>query len=720
MNEPEVISLADLARTPAERAASAVPWAAVTVWTAAEIMHWAAWPGMTFEAAAGAVAAFGITFGIGAHKGWGWKAPLIVAAFAAWLALASARGPLDGFPVPSLTIVWAVLTGIAWRLASLHPSILEAIRWRAARAEWLAQRHRWHLPGSHLLGHEETRLGERFTVDVRETNRLASAIARDSALPERIAMDKGIPRSRVTVTEGTPAGRVVIDIRERDPWADPIPHPAAVSGHEVELSPSPSITEPAGIGQDPATGRLLSLLLCGPGGGLNVNIVGTLEAGKTTLLSDISEFVTRATDALLIRINVSIKGPAEVHLWGPACHLTAFGPHQRARALKVLKVVAGIVEWRASQPRARANWLPSRRNPHIVLLVDEIDSLTEVPGARKALEVIHTKGREFGVTTVRAGQRGTAEDTGGAKVRAVDGLWCLGSLNRSTEAMHAAGDLGLRLPDVASYGEGNPGVWIVAEKSGSWRGGRAWNLSEPADIAGIAAARASSQPDLPEACKEFLGDEYAALVGSDIYARWAREREPAAASPSPAARSAGDGGLIGDLARAVRDGHVKADPETEEALLQALSIAEQGAGSDLDRLRAYEPEVEEILDGDEDLQRRFGDLGRKLADQRAILEETARMPEPPKVPEEKLKASSEERWRQAGEQARAEMSADQREALIALLADGTTIDLAAEALGVSPWKARCYLQVLLNDGIARLPRKGRGARWRLAEDGDAG
>jgi hypothetical protein len=717
MNEPEVTSLADLARTPAERAASAVPWAGITVWTAAEIMHMAAWPGMTPEAAMAAVAALGLSFGASAHWGWGWKVPVLTAAFAAWIVFASARGPLDGFPVPSLTVVWAVLTGITWRLASRHPSILEAVRWRAARAEWLAVRHRWHLGGSHLLEHEDTRLGERFVIDVREAGRLASGIARDSALPERIAMDRGIPRSRVTVTEGTPAGRIVIDIRERDPWADPIPHPATVSGHEIELDPSPSITEPAAIGQDPATGRLLSLLLCGPGGGLNVNVVATIDAGKTTLLSGISERVTACRDALMIRINTSIKGPAEAHLWGPACHLTAFGPHQKARALKVLKVVAGIVEWRASRPKTRANWLPSPQDPHVVLIIDEIDSLTEVAPLRKALEMIATKGREYGVTVVRAGQRGTAEDTGGAKVRAVDGLWCLGSLNRSTEAMHAAGDLGLRLPDVSSYGEGNPGVWIIAEKSGRWQGGRAWNLCEPADIAGIAAARASSQPGLPAECREFLGDEYAALVGSDIYARWARDRgQESAAVPSPAARNADDGGLIGDLARAVRDGYVKADPETEEALLQALSVAENGAESDLERLRAYEPEMEEILTGDNDLRRRFGDLGRKLADQRALLEETASMPEPPEVPEEKLKESSEERWRQAGEQA--EMSREQREMLLDLLKDTTTTSGAAKALGVSTWTARTFLQKLRNERVAETAGKGRGAHWRLTQDGD--
>jgi hypothetical protein len=652
---------------------------------------------MTPEAVMGAVAAFGITFGAAAYRGWGWKAPVVVAAFAAWLVFASARGPLSGFPVPSLTIVWAVLTIAAWRMALRHPAILEAVRWRAARAEWLAVRHVWHLPGSHLLEHEETRLGERFTVDVSDTEKLASAIARDSALPERIAMRRGIPRSRVTVAEGTLAGRVVIDIRDRDPWAQPIPHPATVSGHEIELDPYPSITIPAGIGQDPASGRLLSLLLCGPGGGRNVNVVATLEAGKTTLLSCISEFVTRAPDALLIRINVSIKGPAEVHLWGPACHLTAFGPHQRARALKVLKVVAGIVEWRASQPRTRANWLPSRWNPHIVLLVDEIDSLTEVPGARKALEVIHTKGREFGVTTVRAGQRGTAEDTGGAKVRAVDGLWCLGSLNRSTEAMHAAGELGLRLPDVASYGEGNPGVWIIAEKSGAWHGGRAWNLCEPADIAGIAAARAASQPDLPEACKEFLGEEYRVLLGTDIYARWARDR-------------AGDDDAGRDFT-ASRPRPAPLNPGDRPGATPAVTIDDPTERLDFPM--------------NDDMAARFRALDETLGQAKRDLAETGAMDKGPDVPQEKLRESSEARWGMLAEDT--VIPPETRARLLDLLSgDGLSGRKITEALAAenpaSPPK-RAWVMGWLNrlrwEGIARAEGKGPALKWRLtAEQGD--
>lgn len=695
----ETDALAHLARTPAERAASAVPYGGTAVWTAAEIMHWQAWPGMTPEVALAAVAAFGLAFGLSAHKGWGWKVPLLTAAFAAWLALACARGPLSGWPVPSLTIVWAVLTAAAWRMAVRHPAILRAVRWRAVRAEWLFTRNRWKLPGSHLLAHEDTRLGEMFTVDVRETGKLASAVARDAALPERIAMDRGIPRSRVTVTEGTPAGRVVIEIRERNPWAEPIPHPATVDGHEIELDPSPSIASSQPVGQDPATGRPLNVLLCSPTGGRNINIVATLEGGKTTLLSAISERVTACPDALMIRINLSDKGEAERYLWGPACHLTALGPDEKKRAMMVLAAVRGIMRWRARQPKTTADWVPSPGNPHVVLIIDEIDALTEVGALRKALEPIATKGREYGITTVRAGQRGTAEWTGGANIRAVDGVYFLGNLNRSTEAMHVAGELGLRLPDVASYGEGHEGVWVEADKKwgGKWQGGRGWNLCEPADIAGIAEARAPFQPDLPAACKEFLGDDYAALVGSDVYALWARS-----------------GGRDRSPAEYLAPGH---QAEREDAISRVA--VSDGPRADLDRLAAYEREVEEILDGDDDLRARFSALGQTIAEQRASLEEIGSPPDTRGIPEEKLRESSEERWRQAGEQARAEITPEHRAALTALLADGgTTIKLAAAALGVSEWKARAYLQALAGEGIARLPRKGRGARWVLAEGGD--
>lgn len=714
MNEPEVIPLASLARVPAERAASAVPWAAVTVWTAAEIMHWAAWPGMSVEAALGAVAAFGITFGAAAHRGWGWRAPVIAAAFAAWLALACARGPLDGFHVPPLTIVWAVLTMAAWRIALSHPSITEARRWRQKRAGWLAVRHDWHLPGSHLLEHTETWLGERFIVDVSQTGKLASAIAR-SDLPERIATRRKLPRTRVRVSEHHVAGEIVIDIRDRDPWAKPVTHPLLGGDLQRGLSAADAakitairdgdrctIGDPVAVGQDPATGRVASIPFWDEAGGKNISVVGQKGAGKTVLLNCISEGVTRAADALMIRINVSIKGAAESAAWGPACHLTAFGPQQKARALKVLRVASGVIEWRAQeQARTGTRYSPSERDPLVVVLLDEIDAAMEVAALRRELENISSKGRELGVSVARAGQRGTAEWTGGANVRSQDDVFCLGKVNRSTEAMHAAGDLGLRLPDMATYGEGKPGVWVIAELGDpAYQSLRAWNLDLPADIAAIAAERANLQPDLPAACKEFLGDEYAVLLGTDVYARWARDH---------AGEDAGDD--AGRDFMASRPRSAPLNPGDRPGMSPAVTIDDPTERLDYPM--------------DEDMKAKFAAIDEKLSRAKRTLAETAAMPKPPEVPEDKLKESSEARWAMLAEDT--VIPPETRTRLLDLLAgDGMsgrkiTEALTAENPGSPPKRAwvMAWLNRLRWEEAAYVDGKGAGARWRLtAEQGD--
>src|SRR6202012_1148597 len=118
-------------------------------------------------------------------------------------------------------------------------------------------------------------------------------------------------------------------------------------------------------------------------------------------------------------------------------------------------------------------------------MMDEIDAATQVPAIRQLLENVASKGREYGVSLVRAGQRGTAEWTGGGNIRANDDVFCIGMVNRRGEMMHAAGDLGLTMPDMASYGEGHGGVWVIAETGGDQHVGRTFMLKGPPDIAEI-------------------------------------------------------------------------------------------------------------------------------------------------------------------------------------------------------------------------------------------
>jgi hypothetical protein len=676
-------ALPQLRRSRAERAASAVLPVSGAVYAAAEVMHLAGQPG-GLDVAVGTTVAAALAYGVSARREKipSWTA-WAIAGCGGWMAAAADLGPVGHFPLSPLTWAWAGATAWAAYRARRHPSVIAAQDWRDARAGWLNDCRRWGLGGSHLLHHEFTRLGVRMIVDLSGTGERASAIAR-SNVPEDIAASRGIPRSRVTVSEHRIAGQIVLDIRDRDPWAHPIPHPACTADHEVSLDGSPSIMHPVPVGQDPSTGRVAAVALCDEIGGKNISVVAKKGSGKTVLLNCLAEGVTRARDALMIRINVSIKGGTEVNAWGPACHLTAFGPQQKKRALRVLRVMSGVIEWRSQeQARTGMRYVPSAADPLIVAIIDEIDAAMHEWAVRRELENIASKGRELGVSAVRAGQRGTAEWTGGANVRSQDDIVILGKVNRSTEAMHAAGEKGLRMPDMTSYGEGKPGVWAVAADDNSdQQKFRAWNLDDPADVRRIAAERAASQPDLPAACKAFLGDEYEQLLGSDVYARWAHGQT--AATPPES---------------------VPATAQEQETQASPVAAATATVGTEnLERLD---------FDMDDTTRAKFRALDEKLTRARAILAETEAMPPGPDVPMDKLRESSAERWRQVGEQA--EIPTEAIGKLFELLREGTTMSKVAEAFGVKPWTARTWLEKLRGQGTVKITGERRTARWVLCE-----
>jgi hypothetical protein len=679
-----------LRRKGAERAARAVLPACAGAWTAAEIMHVTGVPWLDITLGSATVAA--LAYGRGARSGAKW-----LLAAGAWSALAAKLGPLAG-PYLPLTDAWALLSFCGWRWARRHPDVVAARDKRQASIDWLAKRDRWGLSRTHLLDWEPTRLGERYVIDTRGSGRRASQVAGGDAA-ERIAEDELLPPSRVRIRRHRLAGRVEISVRHTDPWAKPIPHPVLADEPEIDLSGPYSIRQPAVVGQDPETGDPLELLLCGPGGGRNVSVVATIEGGKTVLLSCMSERVTKASDGLLFRINLSIKGDSERLMWAPACHLTALGPREKNRALKVLRVIAAIVEWRSRQPRTTADWNPSPEDPHLVLMIDEIDALTEIPACRQVLEHLASKGREFGVSIVRAGQRGTAEWTGGGNVRAVDGVFCLGKVNRSMEAMHAAGDLGLRLPDMSEYGDGHAGVWVIAEVGGGYAAGRSFKLSEPADVAAIVAERASTQPDLKPELKAFLGESYEDLLRTDVYARWARDR----------------------LGPAAVVAHPRPDMPASGASPAPAPVATM---TDLDTLdRELDRKAEDYLstlDETDPLRQRWLAQGRRNDETRRMIAETAAQPVPDISHDDQV-AHAVARWRQLGE--KTVIPDGHREQMLALLAAGKiSAGKIAELLGVTPHTARCYVERLRIDGLARPDGKGRAAGWIAAQppDGDDG
>lgn len=632
------------------------------VWTAAAIMHAAHVNPVEVVFASAAAAA--LAYATRAR-------PLTGACvFAgAWVAATTASGPLTG-PWCWPTLLWGGLTLAGLAVLHRHEAIRAAKAWKAARSDWLGRSHSLGLGGAHLIEHEETRLGDRQVLDTTGTGKLASQVAR-SNLAERIAQEEGLPPSRVKVSEGRIAGRVVITRRFRDPWADPIPHPLFDDAPEIELAVPCTVRRPLPVGQDPETGTPLELAVWEAGqGGKNILVVAKKRAGKSTLLNCLRERVTAADDAILVNINLSKA--QEDRRWESACHLSATGPEDRKKALRILRWVEAQINERGRIPRDEAVLVPSAATPLIVVNVDEIDSLAGGrdmldQAAKRLLAYIASKGGSEAVSLVISGQRGTADWVGGSDTRSQVDIVCLGKVGRRGEAMHAAGDMGLALPDMTSYGEGHAGVWVIAE-DGDYQVGRTFNLSGLGDIAALADERA-----VPEGGQVPLSPR----------AQPARPTEP----------------LVG--AGAVEPAAVAVLDKTEDT----SGIAHLDDGSLEDTLPADEQEFLHRLDA------------KSATNHRLAAENQALLASAPEVPADRAAEFAARRWED--EAAQTEIPPQVREVLISLLGEGTTIRAATARLGdVKRWKVGRYFNRLRWEGVARLDGKGAGAVWRLASATD--
>jgi transposase-like protein len=503
---------------------------------------------------------------------------------------------------------------------------------------------------------------------------------------------------------------VDISIRHRDPWKHAIAHPLLDPDPEITLPVPASIRDPLILGQDPETGRPLSLLAWAEGhGGRNIYTIGKRDSGKTTLLSCIRERLTACGDVLVIDINLS-KAQEDLN-WAPACYLTAIGRGEQRKALLILRLVRAVIEERGTLPRDDKVFPPSRRAPAVALLIDEIDELAAIPGARKLLSEITSKGRSESVIVIGAGQRGTAEWMGGSDVRTQLDVICAGKVRRRSEIMHAAGELGMMIPDMATYGEGHAGVWAIVEDGGDYELGRSFDLSELTDIRQIAWDRRGSVPDLEPELKARLGDLLTSLREQQVAEYHGDDDAPPpdGAAGVPATPSSSPLRALGQL---ILSGEIGADDETV-AQFAAAEEAEQRREAGW--LSQVDAELEgTVTDEQRDQLRR---IDERNAQTRQILNNT-QMPDMTGVTPEQLAAFRQARWDQVA--ASTDIPPEARERLLGLLGgEGTTISRAAEALGVKQWTMRKWLERLRAEGLVHVEGEKRGRRWRLTSPGPA-
>jgi hypothetical protein len=690
-----------VAYAPAERAPlPAIPAA----WTAAEIMHMAAipavYPGM------GAVAAAGLAYGLAARRQGSQdgdddaeklspaEVALLTGGVGGWLALGDAAGPLSGGFPPWVSLSYLAAAGVAWLWLKMHPATKDA-RARKEAAELaeqldIARKTEWHqlaavigLRGSHLLRYEETYLGDRRLIDTRGTSKRASALA-TAHLAEHLAEIEGLPKGRVDVYPDAIAGRLWIDTRRIDPWRRPAMHPAA-SGQldpAAEFAqftpPKATIREPVTIGIDPDTGAPLQVKLWDPRDGAKViTVIAKKGGGKTVLLDNLTERITACDDAVLIQINLS---KALEDRWWEALAAASALDGAANLALMILNFIDQAITHRPRGGRTTRVHQPTPDAPLYVLKLDEIDRLASIPEAKQLLQLITSKCRSEGVTVIMAGQRGTAQWTGGGDVQSQVDIAIYGKFARdSRERGHVAG-AEANLPSMSEYGEGHPGVFGVTDlpPEGEVDKGRTFYWGESsAGIQRLIAARARTRRPL-------------------------RQLEPALRALQP-------------LWDAITSAAAPAGGYDDIASPPAAAGA--APGQDFTRPDVQFGAAGQVVPGTEQTRAKIGAALDSLA---AADQTVAAVPD---VDDGQWAAAVAQRQAQALAQnyGDVDVPGPVMQVLTHMLADpdGTTAQLAGEAIREatgtgSKSLAHRYLQALRVAGIARLDGSGRGARFRLA------
>ena len=384
--------------------------------------------------------------------------------------------------------------------------------------------------------------------------------------------------------------------------------------------------------------------------------------------------------------------------WAPACHLTAIGPGQAKKALAMLQLVCRVIEETPMIARDDKTRQVSEDWPAVVLVVDEIDALVDLLGARgrELLKRITGKGRSEAVSFIAAGQRGTADWMGGSDVRANLDVVCAGRVRRQAEINHAVGSFGPMIPDMATYGEGHAGVWAIVSDSGEYTLGRSFNLDDLVQLRQFAYDRRRPEAELNPELSDRIGSLYyelRAMQLSEYHGDYLGEAA-AALYPSPAAEQVGGG---------------EDEPPAAGDTLTATHAVYGEPGDALDR------ELEQSLDPD--LREQIGRIRQTNAETRKIFNETA-PPDMSDISPEVWDAFHEARWAQVA--ASTEIPPDIREKLIKLLdGEGTTISKAAEALGMKPWPVRKMLERLRADGVIHVEGEKRGQRWKFTRQENA-
>jgi hypothetical protein len=503
---------------PAER----LPLPAVLVtWPAAWIMHWAQVPVHAVAGAVGAVTVLTWLVWARRHRRrsaspgqdsqqaqardlfWPTEAALVAAAWGGWVVAAVAFGP-TARPArwPTALYLVGVIGGYWW--LRHHDAVQAARKRRDEAAAELADKKRWHeilprigLSGWHVQWRRDTLIGEERLITTSPENALATRIAgASSGIAEKLAHILGLPYGRIDVVTTEFPGQLIISIRTVDlsvrdaayhPMTDPWPD-TDVSPFAAWFPPVASIRTPITWGFCPEDGSPLTLTLVSEIGGRAVGVIGMTGSGKSNVLNDVREGITRCPDARMVQFNGAHMGDETV--WEPLSALTICGPVAtdetvRNKIGEALDSLCLLVTQRTATlaETGHSTFQPTEEDPAVCIIIDEVDEVVKhVPGAGRALEFLAGKQRKAAVGLVLATQRAVISALGGGGVRANMSEVLVGKVARASESRHATG-AETEIPDIREYSKGAPGYFQRWDPhSGTVAGrGRAFLLGKAPD-----------------------------------------------------------------------------------------------------------------------------------------------------------------------------------------------------------------------------------------------
>ena len=458
---------------------------------------------------------------------WPTEAALAAAAWGGWVTAAVAFGPTarpDRWPT---VLYLAGSAGVYWWLRR-HETVRAARQRRDDLAADIADKKLWHqilprigLDGWHVQWRRTTNLGEERLITTSPENALATRIAASSgAIAEKLAHVLGLPYGRIDFTTTEFPGELIIGIRTVDlAVRDAAYHPMTTPWPDTEPSPfadwfpeAASIRDHAIWGFSPEDGSPLTLELFSQIGGRTVGVIGMTGSGKSNLLNNVREHITRCPDARLVQLNGAHMG--DELTWKPLSALTLCGPVAtdqtvRNNIAEALAALCLLVTNRSATlaQTGHSTFQPTEDEPAVAVVINEVDEIVKhVPGAGAALEFLASKQRKSAVCLLVATQRAVIAALGGGAVRANMSEVLVGTVARATESRHATG-AETEIPDIRDYSKGAPGYFQRFDphsKTVTGRG-RALLLGKPPEelayINRLVAARQHQRdwaiPDMP-------------------------------------------------------------------------------------------------------------------------------------------------------------------------------------------------------------------------------